>query len=56
LIGILLELGSDRLLFAADYPFEELDDGARWLDSVPISERDRRKIASENARWLLRLE
>lgn len=55
LIGILLELGSDRLLFAADYPFEELQDGARWMDEVPISDADRRKIASENARSLLRL-
>lgn len=55
LIGILLELGVDRLLFAADYPFEELTDGARWLDNVPISDRDRQKIATENARELLRL-
>lgn len=56
LIGILLELGADRLMFAADYPFEELADGARWLDSVPISEGDREKIASQTARRLLRLE
>lgn len=55
LIGILLELGADRLMFAADYPFEELDDGAVWLDNVPISDGDRRKIASENARRLLHL-
>lgn len=55
LIGILLELGSDRVLFSADYPFEDLDDGARWMDEVPISDRDRRKIASESARSLLRL-
>ena len=26
LIGVLLELGADRLLFAADYPFEEMED------------------------------
>jgi 2,3-dihydroxybenzoate decarboxylase len=56
LVGILLELGADRVLFAADYPFEEIADGARWLDSVPISESDRRKIASDNARALLRLD
>jgi 2,3-dihydroxybenzoate decarboxylase len=55
LIGILLELGADRLMFAADYPFEELDDGATWLDNVSISDGDRRKIASENARRLLHL-
>jgi 2,3-dihydroxybenzoate decarboxylase len=56
LIGILLELGADRLLFAADYPFEELADSARWLDTVPISEPDRAKIGSGNARRLLRLD
>lgn len=55
LIGILLELGADRLMFAADYPFEQLDDGAAWLDNVPISDSDRRKIASENACRLLHL-
>lgn len=55
LIGILLELGSDRILFSADYPFEALADGARWMDEVPISDRDRRKIAAENARALLGL-
>jgi gamma-resorcylate decarboxylase len=55
LIGILLELGADRLMYAADYPFEELDDGARWLEGVPISDSDRRKIARDNARRLLGL-
>ncbi|MHB1568743.1 MAG: amidohydrolase family protein [Solirubrobacteraceae bacterium] len=54
-VGIMLELGVDRLMFAADYPFEELQDGATWMDAVPISDIDRRKIASENARALLRL-
>lgn len=55
LIGILLELGADRLLFAADYPFEEMADGAEWFDSVPISERDRLKIGRTNAERLLGL-
>ncbi len=55
LIGILLELGVDRLMFAADYPFEALEDGTSWLDQVPISDGDRLKLASENARSLLRL-
>jgi predicted TIM-barrel fold metal-dependent hydrolase len=55
LIGILLELGSEKLLFAADYPFEEMADGAHWLDAVPVSERDRERIAHTNARELLGL-
>jgi predicted TIM-barrel fold metal-dependent hydrolase len=54
-VGILLELGSDRLMFGGDYPFEELADGAGWLETVPISDRDRHKIASQNARRLLDL-
>jgi 2,3-dihydroxybenzoate decarboxylase len=55
LIGILLELGAQRLLFAGDYPFEELRDGSDWIDAAPISERDRDLICRENARRLLRL-
>jgi 2,3-dihydroxybenzoate decarboxylase len=56
LVGILLELGADRLLFAADYPFEEMADGASWFDAVPISEADRLKIGRTNAQRLFRLE
>jgi gamma-resorcylate decarboxylase len=55
LVGVLLELGADRLLFAADYPFEEMADGASWFDSVPISEADRLKIGRTNAQRLLGL-
>ncbi|MGH2858162.1 MAG: amidohydrolase family protein, partial [Solirubrobacteraceae bacterium] len=55
LIGILLELGADRLMFSADYPFEDIEDGTTWLDAVPVSDGDRRKIAADNARGLLRL-
>lgn len=55
LIGILLELGADRILFAADHPFEEMRDGAEWLDTVPISETDRYKIGRANAQALLGL-
>lgn len=56
LIGILLELGADRLLFAADYPFEEMADGATWFDTVPISETDRMKIGRTNAQQLFGLQ
>lgn len=56
LVGILLELGSDRIVFAADYPFERLRDGTDWIDAVPIPDRDRLKIARTNALGLLRLD
>lgn len=56
LIGIILELSSEQVVFAADYPFERLPDGTQWMDSVPISDRDRLAIGRTNAQRLLKLE
>lgn len=49
LIDALLEIGSDRILFSADWPFENIDHAAQWFDSATISEADRRKIGRDNA-------
>jgi 2,3-dihydroxybenzoate decarboxylase len=51
------ELGADRIQFAIDYPYEDdLKNGSDWIDSCPISEPDRVKIARNNAVKLLRLD
>jgi 2,3-dihydroxybenzoate decarboxylase len=55
LIAAILTVGADRILFAADYPYEMPQQAARWLERAPISENDRRKIAHGNARQLLRM-
>jgi len=55
LLGTLLELGADRVLFAADYPFERMHDAAEWFDALPIAATDLHKIGRENAQRLLRL-
>ena len=55
LIGALLQVGADRILFAADHPFERMSDAAGWFDAAPISEADRRKIGRTNAERLLRM-
>jgi gamma-resorcylate decarboxylase len=55
LLGALLQVGSDRLLFAADHPFERTAEAAAWFDQVPISETDRMKIGRTNAQTLLGL-
>lgn len=55
LLATLLEVGADRVLFAADYPFEEMRDGAEWFDALPISEGDLTKIGRTNAARLLGL-
>lgn len=48
-------MGTDRMLFSVDYPFENMDEASEFLDNAPISESDRVKLASENARKLFRL-
>ncbi|MGX1306554.1 2,3-dihydroxybenzoate decarboxylase [Amorphus suaedae] len=48
-------LGSQSVLFAADYPFEEAEEAGEFLDTVPLDESVRRAVAFENAERLLRL-
>jgi 2,3-dihydroxybenzoate decarboxylase len=55
LIDALLEVGSDRILFSADYPFEQIQEAADWLEAAAISENDRAKIARTNAERLFRI-
>ncbi|MCC7347045.1 MAG: amidohydrolase [Variibacter sp.] len=49
------ELGVDRILFSVDYPFEANPPGPAWLERVPLCDEDKAKIASGNAKRLLRL-
>ena len=55
LIDAILEVGSDRILFSTDWPFENVDHAADWFDACPISEADRLKIGRSNAERLFRL-
>jgi len=49
------EVGVERVLWSADYPFETMNDAAEWIDAAPISEADRAMIARTNALTLFRL-
>lgn len=49
------ELGIDRILFAVDYPFEANAPGPAWLARIPLCDEDKAKIASGNAKRLLRM-
>jgi predicted TIM-barrel fold metal-dependent hydrolase len=55
LIDAILEIGSDRIMFSTDWPFENISHAADWFDSASISEADRLKIGSFNARRLFKL-
>ncbi len=49
------ELAVERVLWSADYPFEDISDAAEWIDAAPISEQDRQKICRGNAVKLFKL-
>ena len=51
----ILTMGADRILFSNDYPYEDYAEGGEFIDTVPISESDRRKIAYDNAKALYML-
>jgi len=55
LISTMLEVGSDRIMYSVDYPFETHAEASSWFDSCEISEADRRKIGRENAQRLFGL-
>ena len=56
LINTILEVGADRLLFSADWPFENMDHAANWFDNASISEPDRLKIGRLNAVELFKMK
>lgn len=48
-------LGSDRVMFSVDYPFERPEEAGEWIEAAPISEEERRKVCRDNAVALLGL-
>ncbi len=56
MVNAMTELGAERVMFSVDWPFEAVDEGARWFDAAEISEADRVKIGRENAIKLFKLK
>jgi predicted TIM-barrel fold metal-dependent hydrolase len=50
------EIGISRVLWSADYPFEDISDAADWIDAAPLSTEDRQKIVRTNAQELFKLK
>ncbi|MFP5205938.1 MAG: amidohydrolase family protein [Acidobacteriota bacterium] len=55
LLCALQVFGSGRILFSVDYPYSSNAQGRAFLDALPLSPDDRRKIAHANAERLLQL-
>jgi uncharacterized protein len=54
-LNLLLEVGVDRIMFSADYPYQSMRQARAFLDRMPVSTADRERIAHRNAELLLRL-
>jgi predicted TIM-barrel fold metal-dependent hydrolase len=55
LLCCMMELGIERIMFSVDYPFVDNAPGAKWTETLPISNEDKEKLLSGNARRLLKL-
>ncbi|MDE3010423.1 MAG: amidohydrolase family protein, partial [Pseudomonadota bacterium] len=55
LLFCIQEMGLDRVLFSVDYPFAPNQPATEWLSKVPLCPEDHAKLASGNARRLLKL-
>jgi predicted TIM-barrel fold metal-dependent hydrolase len=55
LLAAMEELGAERILFAVDYPFEQVIDAVSWFDGLALEESDRAQIGRDNAQRLLHL-
>jgi len=49
------QIGSDRVLFSVDYPYEQMDVAGRWFDDMRLDEGLKLQIGRENANTLFKL-
>jgi predicted TIM-barrel fold metal-dependent hydrolase len=54
-LAALLTFGADRIMFSVDYPFSENEAAGAFLNALPVSPDDKKKIAHGNADRLLKL-
>jgi 2,3-dihydroxybenzoate decarboxylase len=55
LLGATHAVGTDRVLFAIDYPFESSAEAVEFLRTAPYAPADLERIAHGNAERILRL-
>jgi hypothetical protein len=54
-LDLLLQVGVDRIMFSADYPYASMSAAKDFLNRLPLSPADRERIAHGNADALLAL-
>jgi 2,3-dihydroxybenzoate decarboxylase len=55
LMCCIMEMGAEHVMFSVDWPAVDNQPGTQWLETLPLSNADKIKIAGGNAKRLLRL-
>ena len=50
------EVGSDRIMFSIDTPYETAEEACEWWDLLPVNPNDKVKMGRNNAIQLLKLD
>jgi 2,3-dihydroxybenzoate decarboxylase len=54
-LSVLLEIGADHMMFAADYPYESSDEAANFIEHLSVSNSDKEKILHSVAEKLFKI-
>ncbi len=55
LMGAIMLLGEDAVMFSIDYPYESSEQAAEFLNAAPLSVSAREKVSHRNAERILRI-
>lgn len=55
LMCAVMEMGTDRIMFSTDYPYETMKQNSDWFDNIPFSYNDKLKMGRTNAERLFKL-
>ena len=50
------EIGSDRIMFSIDHPYEDIEEGSEWWDVIPVNPTDKVNMGRNTAIKLLKLD
>ena len=54
-LDLFLQVGANRIMFSADYPYSPMAEACGFLERLPVSPKDKESIAHGNAERLLRI-
>ena len=50
------EIGAERIMFSIDHPYEDIEEGSEWWDTLTLNPIDKVNMGRNNAIRLLKLD